>query len=89
MVQGAKDRFPNLTGCSFDKGSYSPARKGDLGNILDYVILSKKSRLSVKEKEIEHSEEFVKSRRKHSAVESSINALESHGLDRCLDLNGT
>ncbi|MDY6990946.1 MAG: hypothetical protein SWQ30_23130, partial [Thermodesulfobacteriota bacterium] len=38
-----------------------------------------------KDKEIEHSEEFIKSRRKHSAVESSINALENHGLDRCLD----
>ena len=85
MAQGAKDRFPNLVGCSFDKGFYSPANKGDLGNILDYVILPKKGRLSVKDKEIEHSEEFVKSRRKHSAVESSINALENHGLDRCLD----
>ncbi len=85
MVRGAKDRFPNLAGCSFDKGFYSPDNKGDLGKILDYVILPKKGRLSVKYKEIEHSEEFVKSRRKHSAVESSINALENHGLDRCLD----
>jgi hypothetical protein len=85
MAQGAKDRFPNLAGCSFDRGFYSPANKGDLGNILDYVILPKKGRLSAKDKEIEHSEEFVKSRRKHSAVESSINALENHGLDRCLD----
>jgi hypothetical protein len=24
-------------------------------------------------------------RRKHAAVESAINALEQHGLDRCLD----
>ena len=36
-------------------------------------------------REIERSEEFIESRRKHSAVESSINALENHGLDRCLD----
>lgn len=36
-------------------------------------------------KEIEQSEEFVESRRKHSAIESSINALENHRLDRCLD----
>ena len=27
----------------------------------------------------------IESRRKHSAVESCINALGSHGLDRCLD----
>jgi len=85
MTQEAKDRFPNLAGCSFDKGFYSPVNKGDLGKILDYVILPKKGRLSAKDKEIEHSEEFIKSRRKHSAVESSINALENHGLDRCLD----
>jgi len=85
MAQGAKDRFENLVGCSFDKGFYTPTNKGDLGKILDYVILPKKGRLSAKDKEIEHSEEFIKSRRKHSAVESSINALENHGLDRCLD----
>ncbi len=85
MTKEAKDRFPNLVGCSFDKGFYNPANKGNLGKILDYVILPKKGRLSAKDKEIEHSKEFVKSRRKHSAVESSINALENHGLDRCLD----
>jgi hypothetical protein len=85
MAQGAKDRFPNLDGCSFDKGFYSPDNKRRLGNILDYVILPKKGRLSAKDKEIEKSKEFVSSRRKHSAVESSINALENHGLDRCLD----
>lgn len=85
MTQGAKDRFPNLNGCSYDKGFYSPANKKDLGKILDYVVLPKKGRLSAKDKEIQHSEEFVKSRRKHSGVESAINALENHGLDRCLD----
>ncbi len=85
MAQGAKDRFPNLAGCSFDRGFYSPDNKKPLGNILDYIILPKKGRLSAKDKQIEQSEEFVKSRRKHSGVESSINALENHGLDRCLD----
>jgi len=85
MVQEARGKFDNLIGCSFDKGFYSPDIKSQLGNILNYVILPKKGRLSAKEKQIEHSEEFIESRRKHSAVESSINALENHGLDRCLD----
>jgi hypothetical protein len=85
MAQGAKDRFENLVGCSFDKGFYSPENKEQLANVLDYVVLPKKGRLSAKDKEIEHCEEFIESRRKHSAVESSINALENHGLDRCLD----
>jgi hypothetical protein len=90
MAQEAKDRFDNLVGCSFDKGHYSPENRRELANILDYVVLPKKGRLSAKDKEVEHSEEFIESRRKHSAVESSINALENHGLDRCLDhgLNG-
>ncbi len=85
MAQGAKDRFPNLNGCSYDKGFYSPANKKDLEKMLDHVVLPKKGKLSAKDKKIEHSEEFVKSRRKHSGVESAINALENHGLDRCLD----
>jgi len=86
MTQGAKDRFENLSGCSFDKGFYTPDNRSQLANILDYIIMPKKGRLSAKDKQIEHSEEFIESRRKHSAVESSINALENHGLDRCLDL---
>ena len=85
IAQGAKDRFANLAGCSFDKGFYSPNNKRELSNILDYVILPKKGRLTVADQNIEHSEEFVEFRRKHSSVESCINALENHGLDRCLD----
>jgi hypothetical protein len=85
MVQETKDRFENLVGSSFDRGFWSPENKSQLAEILDYVVLPKKGRLSIKDKEIEQSEEFVESRRKHSAVESSINALENHGLDRCLD----
>ncbi len=57
----------------------------NLEKVLDHVFLPKKDRSSAKYKEIEHSEEFVKSRRKYSGVESTINALENHGLDRCLD----
>jgi IS5 family transposase len=85
MVEETKARYENLVGCSFDRGFYSPKNKSQLAEILDYVVLPKKGRLSVKDRKIEQSEEFVESRRKHSAVESSINALENHGLDRCLD----
>ena len=85
MAQGAKDRFENLVACSFDKGFYSPENRKQLSDILDVVVLPKKGRLSAQDKEIEQSAEFILSRRKHSAVESCINALENHGLDRCLD----
>ena len=85
MAQGARDRFENLVACSYDKGFYSPENREQLSDILDLVVLPKKGRLSAQDKEIEQSEEFTLSRRKHSAVESCINALENHGLDRCLD----
>ena len=85
MAQGAKDRFENLVACSYDKGFYSPENRKQLSDILDVVVLPKKGRLSAQDKEIEQSAEFIESRRKHSAVESCINALENHGLDRCLD----
>ena len=85
MVQETRERFPNLTSCSFDKGFYTPANRKELGEILNYTILPKKGRLSAKDKELEHSKEFITARHRHSAVESTINALENHGLDRCLD----
>ena len=47
-------------------------------------------RLSEKRKAIEYSEEFLDARKKHSAVESSIGALQNHGLKKCPDhgING-
>lgn len=85
MVQAAKNKFKNLSCCSFDKGFYTLENRKQLETILDSVVLPKKGKLSEKDKQKEHSEEFIESRRKHSAVESSINALENHGLDRCRD----
>ncbi|MBL7180658.1 MAG: ISNCY family transposase [Pseudomonadota bacterium] len=85
MVVEAKRKFAALYGCSFDKGFYSPKNKEELEDLLDEVVLPKKGKLSKKDKQTEHSEEFIESRRKHSAVESAINALENHALDRCPD----
>ncbi len=85
IIQETKDRFVELGSCSFDKGFHSPKNQEDLRILLDRVILPRKGKLSAINREIENSEEFRKARRKHSAVESSINALENHGLDRCRD----
>ena len=85
IVAETKDRFPELNSCSFDKGFHSPSNRVQLGAMLDKVVLSKKGKLSLKDKEIEHSEGFIQARYQHSAVESAINAVENHGLDRCLD----
>ena len=85
MVEESKKKFSFLAACSFDKGFHSPANQKDLQEHLDNVILPRKGRLSLKDKEKEYSPEFIKARHQHSAVESAINALEVHGLDRCPD----
>lgn len=90
MVQKAQNKFSDLNACSFDKGFYSLLNQENLSNILDLVVLPKKGYLSQERKAIEEAEEFKKFKRKHSGVESDINAIEVHGLDRCLDygING-
>jgi IS5 family transposase len=85
MTRETKNRFPDLHACSYDKGFYSPDNKKNLEEILDFFILPKKGRLTPKEQAIETSEAFLSGRNQHSAVESAINALENHGLDRCPD----
>jgi len=85
MVMETKQKYSNLRSCSFDKGFHSPSNQKRLRELLDFVILPKKGKLSKSDKLLEHSEEFIAGRNNHSAVESAINGLENHGLDRCLD----
>jgi len=85
MAGKATEKFADLISISFDKGFYSPANRQALTNLFEQVILPKKGRLSIEEKDIEYSEDFIQGKRKHAAVESGINALENHGLDRCPD----
>ena len=80
-----KERFPSLASMSFDKGFHSPANQAELKEIVAQVVLPRKGKLSEAAKAIESEPEFFRLRRQHSAVESAINALENHGLDRCPD----
>jgi hypothetical protein len=85
IIEEALARFPNIYGCSFDKGFHSPDNQKKLAELLNRVYLPRKGRLSAMNKAIEQSPEFKQARRQHSSVESSINALENSGLDRCRD----
>ncbi len=85
LITETQGRYPNLRVCSFDKGFHSPENQIELAKRLDRVVLPKKGRCNKEEQERESSEAFTITRRTHSAVESGINALEVHGLDRCLD----
>ena len=85
MVTSAQNKFSDLKGCSFDKGFYTPDNKKNLKNMLNILVLPKKGRCNKAECEEEKTEDFIRLKRKHSAVESAINGLENHGLDRCPD----
>jgi hypothetical protein len=85
MVGETKQKFPKLRAVSMDKGFYSPANQEVLKPRLECVVLPKKGRLSQADKDRESDPEFIKLRKQHSAVESAINALEVHGLDKCPD----
>ncbi len=85
MIREARAKYPALSACSFDKGFHSPENQLGLSALLDQVVLPKKGKCNKLEQEKENSSDFRRSKQKHSAVESGINALEVHGLDKCLD----
>jgi hypothetical protein len=85
MVKETQQRFAALQVCSFDKGFHSPENQQQLQAHLKMVALPRKGKLSQQAQAIEQAPEFVQARRQHPAVESAINALEVHGLDRCPD----
>ncbi|HEX8607465.1 MAG TPA: ISNCY family transposase [Pedobacter sp.] len=71
---------------SFDKGFWSKDNHTTLKDAaIEQVILPKKGRHSKEDKERESTPAFKKLRNAHSAVESNINMLEHHGLNRCTD----
>jgi len=85
MVKETKALFPSFNACSFDKGFHSKENQIELKAIIEQVVLPKKGKLSKADQEHEYSPEFQQAKKQHSAVESAINALEVHGLDKCLD----
>ncbi len=71
---------------SFDKGFWSKDNYGTLQSAaIEQPILPKRGRHNQEDKARERSSAFKKLRNEHSAVESNINMLEHHGLNRCMD----
>ena len=76
---------------SFDKGYWSRENLRILQDSkIENVVLPKRGKQTKADKEREGSKAFKQLRNKHSAVESNINMLEHHGLNRCRDkgMNG-
>jgi len=75
-----------IASLSFDKG-FTRAQDRDLLSLyVPTVVMPKRGKRNAAETERESQRKFVALRRQHSAVESDINALEHHGLNRCLDV---
>ena len=85
IAEGAKQRFPDLYQVSYDKGFWSKTNLAELSQVVERPVLPKKGKLSADDKKRENHPEFIRAKRKHSAVESDINGLESGGLDKCPD----
>lgn len=91
MTRDTQKLFPALRSISFDKGFYSKKDENGNNNQSNIEKLNVNAHLPVKGRrnkdaqEREGSAEFIAARKQHPAVESAINALESHGFDRCPD----
>lgn len=75
-----------IASISFDKGFTRKEDRELLKLFIPQVIMPKRGRKNAEETEAESTKKFVALRKAHSAVESAINALEHHGLNRCLDV---
>jgi hypothetical protein len=75
----------SIHGMSFDKGFSSKPNKEFAAKHVEHLCMPKKGKRNKLETEEEAQKQFVKLRKKHSAVESNINCLEHHGLNRCPD----
>ncbi len=88
LIDRLKTNYSNqiIDSISTDKGFYSKDNFAYVVNSgIKKVVMPKKGKLNKKEYEREHEESFIKLRNKHSAVESNINMLKHHGLNRCVD----
>ena len=76
----------NVASLSFDKGFTREEDRQLLGLYIAQVVMPKRGKKNAAETERESGKRFVALRKQHSAVESEINSLEHHGLNRCLDV---
>ncbi len=74
-----------LESVSFDKGFWSKRNFEELDEIVPTLVLPKKGKRNTIENNREGGKKFKQLRKQHSAVESNINMLEHHGLNRCPD----
>jgi hypothetical protein len=75
----------NIASLSFDKGFSRQQDRELLELYIPQVIMPKRGKLKRSDEERESQKTFRALRHQHQAIESEINCLEHHGLNRCLD----
>jgi len=75
----------SIASLSFDKGFSRMEDRQLLELYIPEVIMPKRGKRNGQEQAREQQRRFAALRRKHNAIESDINTLEHHGLDRCPD----
>lgn len=85
IIKKIKEQYRDIESVSFDKGFWSPKNKEEIEKIVTTVVMPKKGKKNKEEHIRESEKEFKQLRKQHSAVESNINSLEHHGLNRCPD----
>ena len=78
-------RYGQIASLSFDKGFTREEDRQLLELYIPEVIMPKRGKRNAVEQERETTRRFQELRHRHHAIESDINCLEHHGLNRCLD----
>jgi hypothetical protein len=74
-----------IASLSFDKGFSRQEDRELLELYIPQVIMPKRGKRNRREEARENQKSFRALRNRHQAIESDINCLEHHGLNRCLD----
>jgi hypothetical protein len=85
VIDRIRKYYEKISSCSTDKGFFSKTNVEILELFEIKAIIPKKGKRNLVETQRENDPYFIKSKRRHSAVESNINELEHRGLDRCPD----
>lgn len=74
-----------IASLSTDKGFSSEENRRLAEELVDMAVMPKKGRRNAAECEREATRRWKKLKNRHSTIESDINCLEHHGLNRCPD----
>jgi IS5 family transposase len=87
LVRRLSERFgkDSIASLSTDKGFASEENRKYAEEFIEMVVMPKKGKRNAAEREAEGGRKWRKFKNRHSTIESDINCLEQHGLNRCPD----